>query len=92
MKPFYKEAGLVIPFAFIFLFFASMVYFSISNYYSTSKVVTMILKENKLSACQKVCKIEFEDHTYVYLVNSWNSAGNSFLHDPGCVCMKENQR
>jgi len=52
----------------------------------------MILKENKLSACQKVCKIEFEDHTYVYLVNSWNSAGNSFLHDPGCVCMKENQR
>jgi len=34
-------------------------------------------------------KIEFEGHSYVYLKNTWNAAGDSFLHDPGCKCIKQ---
>lgn len=34
-------------------------------------------------------KIIFDGHSYIYLVNSWNSAGNQFLHDPGCKCFNE---
>jgi hypothetical protein len=31
-------------------------------------------------------KIEFEGHTYIYLRNTWNSAGDNLLHDPNCQC------
>jgi hypothetical protein len=39
-----------------------------------------------LPSSQKIYKLEFEGHTYVYLVNSFNHGGNAFLHDPGCMC------
>lgn len=32
--------------------------------------------------------IEFQGHTYVYLHNTWNSAGDAFCHDPDCPCIK----
>ena len=32
--------------------------------------------------------IEFHGHTYVHYRNHWSSAGDAFLHDPDCPCIK----
>lgn len=34
-------------------------------------------------------KVEYDDHTYIYLRNTCNSAGDKFLHDPSCKCLKK---
>lgn len=33
-------------------------------------------------------KIKFDGHTYIHYHNCWNSAGDGFVHDPGCECLK----
>ena len=33
--------------------------------------------------------IEFHGHTYVHYRNHWSSAGDAFLHDPDCPCIKK---
>ena len=43
----------------------------------------------EVAPCRYLYKIEYEDHTYIYLRNTWNSAGDKFLHDPSCKCLKK---
>ena len=31
-------------------------------------------------------KLDFQNHSYIHLKNTWNSAGDQFLHDPDCEC------
>ncbi len=33
-------------------------------------------------------KIAFDDHTYIHIKNTYNSAGDFLLHDPSCKCIK----
>lgn len=32
--------------------------------------------------------IQYNGHTYIHFHNMWNHAGDSFIHDPGCECLK----
>ena len=34
-------------------------------------------------------RIPFEGHTYIHFRNHWSSSGDSFIHDPGCECLKK---
>lgn len=34
-------------------------------------------------------KVEFENHSYVYLRNKWNAGGDQLLHDPDCQCLRK---
>jgi len=43
----------------------------------------------KIAPCRYLYKIEFEDHSYIFLRNTWNSAGDNILHDPDCKCIKK---
>lgn len=51
--------------------------------------VIYAVKEKDLG--RTVLKIRIEDHTYIYINNTWNSAGDNFVHDPGCQCLKEGE-
>lgn len=42
--------------------------------------------ESKISDGRYIQKIELEGHTYIYLRNNWNCAGDNLIHDPGCKC------
>lgn len=56
---------------------------------NVEEIVKKTLKVEELPSSNSLHKIEFEGHTYIYLINKWNYAGNSFLHDPGCVCQNK---
>lgn len=34
-------------------------------------------------------QISFNGHTYIHMNCKWNHAGDAFLHDPGCECLKK---
>ncbi len=55
-------------------------------YYDTQNDKTN--KEFQIGSCRYLTKIKFENHTYVYLRNTWSGSGDRLLHDPDCECFK----
>ncbi len=35
---------------------------------------------------------DFNNHSYIHLRNSWNSAGDQLLHDHNCQCYKNKEK
>ena len=44
-------------------------------------------QETIISSGRYLRIIEFNGHSYVFLRNSWNSAGDQLFHDPSCKCL-----
>jgi hypothetical protein len=49
------------------------------------------IKYGEIASGRYLTKIYFEDHSYIYLTNSWNSSGDKLLHDPGCFCLQKDK-
>lgn len=45
--------------------------------------------EMKLINGRYLYKIFYEGHSYIFLRNTWSSAGDNIIHDPGCKCNKK---
>lgn len=43
----------------------------------------------EITSFRYLYKVEFENHTYIFLRNTMNSAGDKLLHDPSCKCKKK---
>lgn len=50
----------------------------------SSLFANQVLIQERVTLGIDVFKIEFENHTYIYFRNTWNSAGSAWFHDPEC--------
>lgn len=42
--------------------------------------------ETLIGSGRYIKSIDYNNHSYIYLRNSWNSAGDQFIHNPDCEC------
>jgi hypothetical protein len=60
------------------------------------KIICFILCSLFFLGCGDEKMVELETlhhngHTYIRLNNHWNHAGDSFVHDPDCFCLKKDR-
>jgi hypothetical protein len=60
--------------------------FGIKNF--PQKQIPEVSFENESKICEGryLYKIIYENHSYIYLRNTWSSSGDRLIHDPGCKC------
>lgn len=73
----------------ILLFCISMFCIFMSIFFTTRTEKDPNASREELKKGVYLEKICFDGHTYIFLVNGWNYAGNEFLHDPSCECLNK---
>lgn len=46
-------------------------------------------KECEIFDCREIRKFSFENHSYIFIRNTWSCSGDSYLHDPNCQCLNK---
>jgi len=73
-------------FLFCMLLFGIMIFFVACT--SEEKESNKI-EYKEIASGRYIQKVEFKDHTYIYMRNYYSAAGDKLLHDPSCKCLKK---
>lgn len=57
-----------------------------------SSKIEIINNDSRVDSKTTIRKLHYDGHTYIYLINKWNYAGNQLLHDPGCECLNKKEQ